>query len=169
MLNARMERRAFSLIELLIVIAILAVLTTIVFVIVFPALAKARDARRIFEITNIGRFVVVSCPLPEAGAGTYDFTDLAVELRTKFPRYAESLSTLPKDPSVGTETRTFYYYTVANTLGVRKCALFTNLENANAAVTNAAISGPTAGGGSGVFAATSSGWNGTDRYYQVSN
>lgn len=164
-----MERNGFSLIELLITIAILAILSTFVFVVVFPALAKARDTRRIFEISNIGRYVVPSCPLPGAGPGTYDLAALAVELRAKYPKYADSLTTLPKDPSRGTQEETFYRYIVTDMNGTRKCAFFVNLENAAEAVTNTTITEPTAGGGTGVFAATGPGWNGTDRYYQFSN
>jgi len=164
-----MKRNGFSLIELLIVIAILAILSTFVFVVVFPALAKARDARRIFEISNIGRYIVSSCPLPAAGPGTYDLAALAAELRTKFPKYAGSLTTLPKDPSRGTEEETFYRYIVTDTDGTRKCAFFVNLENAAETVTNTTITQPSAGGGTGVFAASENGWNGTNRYYQFSN
>jgi prepilin-type N-terminal cleavage/methylation domain-containing protein len=164
-----MKRNGFSLIELLIVIAILAILSTFVFVIVFPALAKARDTRRIFEISNIGRYIVSSCPLPADGPGTYDLAALVTELRPKYPKYAEALTTLPKDPSRGTEEETFYRYIVSDASGTRKCAFFANLENAAEAVTNNTITEPTAGGGTGVFAAIEPGWNGTDRYYQFSN
>lgn len=165
------ESGGFTLIELLIVIAILAVLMTAVFVIVVPALGKARDARRKFELANIGRFVITSCPLPDAGAGDYDLAPLVSELKSKFPKYANMLSVTPKDPSRGTEEESFYRYVVTDAVGTstRKCALYANLENANEPATLGGLSAPSAGGGTGILEAAEPGWNGTRKYFQVSN
>jgi len=159
----------FTILELLITIAILATLATLVFTYVFPALQKARDARRKFELSNIGRFVVSSCYVPSAGSGTYDFADLASELKSKYPQYANYMASLPKDPSLGTETETYYKYVVAVASSTKKCALYANLENKQEEVTIPNLDSPTAGGGVGVLAASSTGWNGSNRYYQFSN
>jgi prepilin-type N-terminal cleavage/methylation domain-containing protein len=161
----------FTLIELLITIAILAVLMTVTFVFVFPALAKARDARRKFELTNLGRFLVMGCPLPSSGAGDYDLAPLIEELKAAYPRYADALAAKPKDPSRGTEEETFYRYVVSDATGTlpKKCALYANLENSGETVTLPGLAVPTVGGGTGVFRASADGWNGTPNYFQISN
>jgi len=61
----------------------------------------------------------------------------------------------------------FYRYIVTG--DGAKCALYANLENENEKVTLTEIVVPTAGGGTGVLQAAEDGWNGTPKYFQVSN
>jgi hypothetical protein len=89
------------------------------------------------------------------------------ELKVKYPQYAQYASLSPKDPRVGTDTQSYYHYIV--TSDGQKCALYANLESKDEKVTLTGLSAPTAGGGTGVLQTLSVGWNGTDRYYQISN
>ena len=163
----RKRQNGFSLIELLVVIAIIGILGSIILSAVGTVREKARDAKRKAEIAGIGRFIVASCYLPNAGAGTYDILELSSELVSANPQYASYVSQIPKDPSVSSsDTISRYMYTV-DTNG--KCAIYANLENENEAVTLSYISTPTPGGGTGVLETATPGWNGSPKYFQVSN
>lgn len=157
----------FTLIEVLVTVAIIGAIATIVGVALFSARTKARDTKRRFEITQLGRFITQSCYLPNAGGGEYDLVDLLAELRTKYPQYASAMSQTPKDPKTGTATQSFYKYAV--TVDGKQCVLFANLEHDNEPVTLVGLTAPTAGGGTGVLATSADGWNGSNRYYQISN
>lgn len=50
----------------------------------------------------------------------------------------------------------------------QKCALYANLENDRERAT-LSITAPVAGGGMGVFKTSDDGWNGSPKYFQVSN
>jgi len=166
-MNKVKNKQAFTLIETVVVIAIIAILSTIIFVAANSVIAKARDAKRKAEIAQYGRLVSGSCFLPEAGEGDYDLADLIQEIRTKNPQYSEFLSNIPKDPKAGTDTKSFYMYIVSG--DGKLCALYANLENKSEKVTLLGLSAPTAGGGTGVLESTSNGWNGSPKYFQVSN
>lgn len=157
-------KRGFTLIELLVVIAILGILASIVFVALSGTRTKALDTRRKAEISQIGQFLKASCFTPTTGVGDYDLYPIIEELRTKYPQYSSQIPYI-KDPSTGTDAVSNYRYVVTST----GCAVYTNFQNSNEPVTLPSITAPTPGGGTGVFQAPTPGWNGSTKYFQVSN
>jgi general secretion pathway protein G len=161
-------RKGFTLVEVLVVIAVIGMLATVAVVATAPALKKGRDAKRKASLSQLGRLFTASrCYLPDGGAGDYDLGDLFAEVKAKYPQYAQFLTSPPKDPRGGTDAVTKYRYVVAD--GAAKCALYANLEHGGEPVTLEHLDGPTAGGGTGVVEAAADGPNGTPLYFQVSN
>jgi len=158
--------RAFTLIEVLVVMAIIGIMASMIITSLLSARNKARDVKRKAEISQIGRFLVMSCYLPDAGDGDYDLMPIAQELLAKNPQYSQYLKMVPRDPKSGSDTESGYRYIVAES--GTKCAIYANLENKNEPIT-LSISAPTAKGGTGVLRASSDGPNGTSLYYQYSN
>lgn len=162
------KKNGYTLIELLAVVAIIGILTTIAVVALMSAQRKARDAKRKFELAQIGRFFAGgTCFMPEAGAGDYDLAQLFGEVMAKNPQFAKMVSKAPRDPRGGSDTETGYRYLVSE--DGRRCALYGNLETAGEKVTITGISAPTPGGGTGVFQGADKGRNGTDKFFQSSN
>lgn len=157
----------FNLIEVLVVIGIIAILGSIVFTSLSDARGRARDVRRRVEVSQIGRLLSASCYLPDGGGGEYDLALLVEELKIKYPKYAEMLKQTPRDPRIGTALQSHYRYII--TADGKSCALYANLEREAEAVTLPAIDAPTPGGGTGVLKTAAEGWNGSTKYFQVSN
>ncbi len=162
-----MKNKGFSLIELLTTIAIIGVISSIVYLALNGVREKARDTKRKNDIAQIGRFLALSCYEPDGGNGTYDLADLIEEIKIKFPQAQTYLARAPRDPKIGTDTQTYYFYQYSAV--DKKCALYANLENQAEPITLPSLNSPTPGGGQGVLQATSNGPNNTTIYFQYSN
>jgi len=162
-----MKKHGFTLIETLVVISIIGLLASTIIVSLLSARDKARDIKRKAEISQIGRFLVMSCYSPDAGDGDYDLMPIAEELLSKNPQYSQYLKVIPKDLKSGSDTESGYRYIVSD--NGTKCAVYANLENEKEQVTLMSITTPTPKGGTGVLRAVSDGPNGTPLYYQYSN
>src|SRR6476659_2184957 len=101
-------RRGFTLLEILVVIAIIGILVSVLFVAFGGAKDKARDARRQGEVAQFGRFLTLGCYTPDAAPGEYDLVPLAAELAAKYPQYAQMSANIPKDPKEGNATVSGY-------------------------------------------------------------
>ncbi len=157
----------FTLIEVIVVMGIIAIMASVILVSVTRIRARARDVRRRVELNQVGQFLSASCFLPDAGGGDYDLQPLMVEVKAKFPQYANRFPRVPRDPRIGTDIEAYYRYIVS--ADGKKCAVYANLENEAEPVTLSGISVPTPGGGTGVFQAAGGGWNGSTKYLEVSN
>lgn len=159
-----MKRPAFSLVELLVVLGIIAALGTVTLVAVSGARRKARDEVRKTTLNQVARFMAASsCYAPDAGPGEYDLKDIYDELVAKNPQAARLVPRAPLDPMTGRAEASGYRY-FYDFQG--RCALSANLEDLNAEVTLPDISEPTPGAGTGVLLGPP-GPNGSNRWYQV--
>ena len=159
-------KKGFTLIETLVVVAIIGIMVTMISTSLLSARNKARDIKRKAEISQIGRLLVMSCYLPDSGEGDYDLLPIAQEVIAKNQQYGQYIKNIPKDPRSGSDTESGYRYIVND--DASKCALYANLENDKDSVTLNIII-PTPKGGTGVFKANNNGWNGTSLYFQYSN
>jgi len=159
-------KKGFTLIELLVVIAIIAILSTLGTLVYQSARTKARDAKRISDVNQIGNFLSFGCQVPGAGPGEYDLNELIEEFKAQYPQYANTIPNNLFDPLTGNETVSNYKYIIDEN---NDCVLYTNLENEGQAITLPNIIEPTPGGGKGYFQAAIPGFNGGTKYFQVTN
>jgi len=165
-LQSGAKNKGFTMVEILVVVAILGIIISMVGVNLFGARTGARDTKRISDLNQIGRFLSFGCPMPSSGAGEYDLNVLLQEYRTNYPQYANNIPASISDPKTGTSVLSNYKYIVDSN---DDCVLYANLENGEAKVDLPAISDPTPGGGRGVLESAAAGVNGSYKYYQISN
>jgi len=163
----KLKRLGFTLIELLVVVSIIGLLSTFSVAAYSQAMKKSRDSKRKGDIAQIARFFALSCYLPDAGAGEYDLVALFDEAKIKNPQFFTFLTIVPQDPSIGTDSRSYYTYKV--TADGKECVLYANMENNGEQITLPGITSPTPAGGSGIFQAEAAGPNGSSKYFQFSN
>ncbi len=162
----KIYKNGFSLIEIIVAITIIGILATISMFYFTSVRKSSRDTKRKVDISQIGRMLSLGCYLPVAGDGDYDLTDIILEIKASNPGYAKFLTKPIKDPSIGTDTESFYKYIVVD--NGRHCALYANLENDAEDVTLSTITTATPDGKNGVYAGGPVGWNGTNKYVQFS-
>ena len=161
------NNKGFSLIEILVVIAVVGTLIGIATISLGASREKTRDTIRKSDLAQIGRFFALSCYLPEAGGGEYDLNDIINDLLIRHPELEKFLPARPiADPISATEIESMYKYIV--TSDGEHCVLYASLENKTEPITLPDITAPTYGGKTGVFEAMEEGWNGSKKYYQIS-
>ncbi|MFW0862258.1 MAG: prepilin-type N-terminal cleavage/methylation domain-containing protein [Candidatus Komeilibacteria bacterium] len=160
-----MKNKGFTLIEILVVIGIIGILSTMVIVSLGSVRYKARDTKRINDLSQIGRFLSFGCLVPADGVGEYDLNDLIAEYKAKYPQQAHLIPSSLKDPKTGNSNTSNYTYIINEE---NDCALYANLENTEAEVNLTQINEATPKGGIGIFKGVV-GVNGSNKYYQVSN
>jgi len=160
------NNKAFNLIEIVVVAALVIMLIGIASASISISKKKTRDMQRKADISQIGRFFVLDCYLPESGGGEYDLSQITAELLEKKPDYAKYITDKIKDPLAASNNNSLYRYKVTD--DGKHCVSYTNLENKSENVTLPDISMPTMGGGTGVFEASTPGWNKSKKYYQIS-
>lgn len=107
------SRRGLTLIELMVVILIIALIATIAVIAVRNARAKARDAKRVYDISQYAKALTIyaqensgAFPAQDGYLGRGGLVDTAL---------AKYLPDAPSDPldTGGTATSDYYYYYVA--------------------------------------------------------
>jgi len=165
-MNIRRNKNGFTLLELLVVITIIGFLATLAVVYLGGATVGARDAKRINDVNQIGRFLSFGCLVPETGPGEYDLNELIEEYKIKYPQYANNIPKNIRDPKIGTDSESYYKYIVITS---KQCVLYANLEDEKTEVSLPSISEATPGKGKGVFEANEQGLNNSNKYFQISN
>jgi prepilin-type N-terminal cleavage/methylation domain-containing protein len=158
----------FTLVELLVTIGIIGLLATVVVLALGTTRANATDKLRMVELNRMGQWLKAAggslgsytAGLPAEGDLSVLFDEL--ETRTGNKLFGQS----PQDPNAPDGQTGFGYIISGGDI-----AIYANLQDSAAEVT-LPYTAPTPGGGDGVLQGTgswSSGLNGTDKYYQVSN
>lgn len=156
------RNKAFTLIELLVVIAIIGILAALILVSFSGARAKARDAVRKSDLSQVKR----ALELYNADNGSYP-SAIYPNVATTSTTY---LKRTPLDPITNSQYR--YLATASGTV-VTDFAIAADLEDETAQVT-LTLTTPTAGSGTGVFNCSSGctysdGRGGPGKWYQTSN
>ena len=93
------DKKGYTLIEILVVIGIIAILATFAFVFFGGATKSARDAKRLNDLDQLGRFLAFGCLVPAGGAGEYDLNELCPNTRPGIrstPAAFPTISAIPK-------------------------------------------------------------------------
>ncbi|MEW6611016.1 MAG: type II secretion system protein [Patescibacteria group bacterium] len=173
MYKVKKQLVGFTLVELLVVIGIIGVLAAVGFMTLGRTTVKARDSIRKAELGQMGKYLGsagtnISQYIPPEAPTEGDLFELITVLEAKYG--TNIFRQKPFDPLFDKSGNVsgFRYMLDAQ----KDIAIFANLENKEEPVTLPNLSAPTPRGGNGVFqgaGAWEKGWNGTDRYYQVSN
>lgn len=129
-------KKAFTLIELLIVIAIIGILATLIFVNVNVARKKARDAKRMADLKNLQTAVELYA---QDNPGSPTTGNVWITSSAQPANYIPGLSptyigTLPKDPLQGSAGYYYAYRSDGSNYKIRACLVesTTGFDNNNA-------------------------------------
>lgn len=99
------KRQGFTLIEILIVVAIIAILASMVLVGLGPLQRRGRDARRLSDLRQLQNGLELyfaknsAYPTPQGGSGAMAWADLSAAIVGAGP--ALGINSLPNDPASG--------------------------------------------------------------------
>ncbi|MBI5220797.1 MAG: prepilin-type N-terminal cleavage/methylation domain-containing protein [Candidatus Liptonbacteria bacterium] len=156
-------RKGFTLIEVLIVVAIIGIIASLAIVGLAPTQMKGRDARRIGDLRQVQTALELCFAKKQQYPVAGDWATLKTSFTTGNFCEGVGVNNLPNDPKSGQN----YYYTYNSATTPTSYVLAAILEDANNAAFQGSYSGAYAGNGTAPTSACSAA-SGTGKVYCLS-